>query len=157
MIFEKMLMSDIWDEIVKPIVFSYDDFFNGLKEQDLLPVKKSIYCSALLSKEVYRLPWPSAYGHESIRDEFYKTLKILLEDLMLVIKKSISINSSVDNFYKFSFLDNRIKYYEIGKKLYKIGGEKLMYEASNFIPVTFIAELDEIWNGIGEWNYGDNN
>jgi hypothetical protein len=98
-------------------------------------------------KENPSIPWSDSYGDETKCALFYK----VLADLIFEMTEALSV--SVNHFYEFSFLSNKERYMGIGKKINAIGGMPLMLEACNFLPKTFVSEIDCCWDGIGNWRW----
>lgn len=119
----------------------------GFSELDKPGVQRCLALSCEVFKENGKIPWAEEYGDLQKCGLFYE----LLTDLVVDMFESLSV--SVTDFYKFSFLSDKEKYRGIGEKINKLGGFALMFEACNFLPKTFVSEIDCCWDGIGSWRW----
>ena len=119
----------------------------GLSELDKPGIQRCLALSNEFFKKNNTIPWSDNYGDIRKCGLFYE----LLIDLIIDMLEALSV--SVDNFYEFSFLSNKEKYRGIGEKINKLGGFALMFEACNFLPKTFVGEIDCCWDGIGSWRW----
>jgi len=119
----------------------------GLSESDKPGIQRCLALSSEFFKENNKIPWSESYGDLQNCGLFYE----LLTDLVINMLESLA--KSVNHFYRFSFLSDKEKYREIGEKINKLGGFALMFEACNFLPKTFVREIDCCWDGIGSWRW----